>query len=490
MKNDDDPDILSSALLIFYKYDITGSIYEFISTDILKLTGYTRAEISKISFESLISEKIEIRNIQYQLKNNLFSEISAEYLIKTKNGKPKLVTEQSYVEHDEEGNKKSIFGVLHEVSPRFLNKSENETTVSGIPGMPTYEDFLVFTVDKTRKISFINKKALSYINYKCDKVAGNLWHECFNYATGDILVRLNDDLFDKKENLPRLFELNLNIPGIGEKFIRFNYFRVVKSGEIDSVVFFGEDITESRKSAAADKLIEKLTSLNSSKDKLISQISHDLRSPFNSLLGFSEILTTEFDTLTKYEIQEYLQAIYEASKNLFGMTNNLLHFSRFQMGRMEYKPENLKLLKIINKCLSLIKGNAIKKQINISMDVSGDIEVFADEDMLISIIQNLISNAVKFTQKNGAVRISAEPEGTSSVEISVHDTGIGMNKESLDRIFAEKFYSTPGTEKEFGTGLGLILVKEFIEKHNGKLSIESKPGEGSAFHFNLPAARQ
>ncbi len=238
------------------------------------------------------------------------------------------------------------------------------------------------------------------------------------------------------------------------------------------------------------ELIEKLKELNASKDKLISLISHDLRSPFNSLLGFSEILTTEYDTLTHDEIQEYLKVIYEASNNLYGMTNNLLHYSRIQMGRFDFKPKTLKLIKIINRCLNLLKGNVVKKQINLSLDVDKNLEVFADEDMLNSVIQNLTSNAIKFTNKNGDVSISAKEikdvSGKNLVEITIKDTGVGISQEDLKKIKKDSIFSTPGTEREYGTGLGLVLVKEFIEKNGGKVWINSILNEGTTFTFTLP----
>ena len=238
------------------------------------------------------------------------------------------------------------------------------------------------------------------------------------------------------------------------------------------------------------ELIEELKELNNSKDKLISLISHDLRSPFNSLLGFSEILTTEYDTLTHDEIQEYLKVIHEASNNLYGMTNNLLHYSRVQMDRIEFKPKILKLLKTINRSLNLLKGNAVKKQINLSLNVDKDLQVFADEDMLNSIIQNDISNSIKFTDKNGDVDISAKeiietPEKVF-VEITIKDNGVGINQQDLEKIKKDLIFSTPGTEREYGTGLGLVLVKEFIEKNGGKVWINSKVNEGTTFIFTLP----
>jgi signal transduction histidine kinase len=241
-----------------------------------------------------------------------------------------------------------------------------------------------------------------------------------------------------------------------------------------------------------EKLIEELKELNLSKDNLFSLISHDLRSPFNSLLGFSEILTTEYDTLTSEEIKEYLKVIYESSKNLYGMTNNLLQFSRFQMGRIEFNPEKLNLEKLINKNVDILMGNIIKKQLSVITNVDADTFVLADEDMLNSIIQNLISNTIKFTNKGGDIKISAKvfpaQEGTENVEIRIEDTGIGISEKNLDKILHNQMFSTPGTEREYGTGLGLLIVKEFMEKNGGKIKIESKLHRGTVFICYLPSA--
>lgn len=241
-----------------------------------------------------------------------------------------------------------------------------------------------------------------------------------------------------------------------------------------------------------NNLIEKLKELNDSKDKLFSLISHDLRSPFNSLLGFSEILTTEYESLTHDEIREYLNVIYETSKNLYGMTNNLLQFSRFQMNRIEFNPVKLNVKKIIDTNLNMLKGNAIKKQLNLLTEIDPKAEVFADEEMLNSIMQNLISNAIKFTNKGGDIKVNARIinffNKPDHVEIIVEDTGIGVPKDKISKIFKEHVQSSPGTEREYGTGLGLLLVKEFVEKNRGSIKIKSKLYQGTTFTFILPVA--
>ena len=268
----------------------------------------------------------------------------------------------------------------------------------------------------------------------------------------------------------------------------------LKEQEILEVISFAISRAIERKRVEQEKsaLIEELREMNASKDKLIALISHDLRSPFNSLLGFSEILNSEYETLTHDEIQEYLKVIYESSKNLFNMTNNLLQFSRIQMGRVEYNPSKLNLAKMIRNALNMLKGNAIKKQINLMLNVENDIIVNADEDMLNSIMQNLVSNAIKFTPKGGDVKISAKKIPSANqqkeIEIAVQDSGIGISKSDIEMIFNNSIHSTPGTDKEYGTGLGLLLVKEFVEKNGGKLIITSKLNAGSNFNFRLSEA--
>ncbi len=239
-----------------------------------------------------------------------------------------------------------------------------------------------------------------------------------------------------------------------------------------------------------DKMISELREINSSKDKLFSLISHDLRSPFNSLLGFADILTNEYDSLTQEEIKEYLNVINESARSLYGMTTNLLQFSRFQMGTFEFLPVKISMKKAIQKSLRMLKGNILKKQLNLLTDIDQDAEVLADEDMLSSIIQNLISNAIKFTRKGGDIKIYSKIisffNRPHQIEIYIEDTGIGINKGDLKKVFKEHMRSIPGTEKEYGSGLGLLLVKEFIEKNNGHIKVKSKLNEGTTFIFSFP----
>ncbi len=235
---------------------------------------------------------------------------------------------------------------------------------------------------------------------------------------------------------------------------------------------------------------EELKDLNAVKDKFFSIISHDLRSPFHALLGVSEILTDESSALTIEEIRHLNREMYKTLKNQFKLVENLLEWSRIQTGRISFMPGKQELSFKVNEVINILIGNALKKGIIIVNDVHSGVYVNADENMLRTILHNLISNAIKFTNLRGKIIITSS-EKNNIVEISVVDNGIGLSEEEINKLFKlDVQFTRPGTSKEQGTGLGLMLCKELVEKHGGKIRIESKVGEGSNFIFTLPAATE
>ena len=231
-----------------------------------------------------------------------------------------------------------------------------------------------------------------------------------------------------------------------------------------------------------------LKELNSSKDKLFSIIAHDLKSPFQPLIGLSEILVEEYDSISKEERDRFIRELNNTIKNQYKLVENLLDWSRIQTGRMEFLPEKINLSESVDSNISLLNQNALIKNIELINQVQNNNFVFADLNMLQSVIQNLISNAIKFTRPNGKVIISSETRN-NHVEISVKDTGVGMSKDVLENLFRiDKHHSTLGTSQEKGTGLGLIICKELIEKNEGEIWIESETNKGSKFTFTLKKA--
>lgn len=236
------------------------------------------------------------------------------------------------------------------------------------------------------------------------------------------------------------------------------------------------------------KHLEELTQMNHAKDNFISILSHDLRAPFTSILGFTEILLNE-TYLTEAEKIEYLNYIHDSSANQLQLINYLLDWSRLQTGRLQIEPVRLLAQGVVFNCVSSLTGNAIRKSIDIKVNIKDNIYVLADERLLTQALTNLISNAIKFSRDGKVIEISAERYNEEMVEFIIKDEGVGISPEFQTRLFRfEKMFSTNGTKGERGTGLGLPLVKEIIEKHNGQIWFYSEENAGSEFHFTIPSA--
>ncbi len=235
---------------------------------------------------------------------------------------------------------------------------------------------------------------------------------------------------------------------------------------------------------------QQLSILNSTKDRLFTIIAHDLRNPFQIVKGFAEILMKDYKKLPFEKIDKFLSMIYTSSNNGSTLLENLLQWSRLQTGRLLYDPTHVAITPIVCETLSLLEANAIQKNITIRQLIDTELIVFVDENMLKTVLRNLISNAIKFTPNGGFINLKATSD-SKQVEICVEDTGIGIPPDILPLLFQiENTISTQGTAREQGTGLGLIVCKEFIEKHNGKIWVESIEDKGSQFKFTLPNFKQ
>jgi PAS domain S-box-containing protein len=251
------------------------------------------------------------------------------------------------------------------------------------------------------------------------------------------------------------------------------------------------DLTERRNAELELKKNEqKLQQLNATKDKLFSVIAHDLRSPFNSILGYSRHLR---ENIRKYEAEEsekYLDIINSTAQNTFNLLINLLSWARHQTGQTIFSPETLHLQQIIAEVVDILSSSAKIKNISIYHNLPGKLMIYADRNMLKTILQNLVSNAVKFTNPGGEIQIYAVPY-SDHVEVTVSDNGIGIHKKMIRNLFSIETNSpTTSTINESGSGLGLVICREFVEKHGGKIWVESRVGKGSNFKFTLPANKE
>lgn len=235
-----------------------------------------------------------------------------------------------------------------------------------------------------------------------------------------------------------------------------------------------------------NKELEQSLNLNADKNLFISILAHDLKSPFGALLGLTELLFGNVSQNDLAEIKSIANIINQSAKNIFDLLEDMLKWSSIQLGKISFEPKELIFTEIADEVINILNNYAISKNITFINSLSDELHVFADRNMLNAVLRNLISNAIKFTNNDGLIEISAT-HSNSNLIISVSDNGVGITSEILSKLFdISHFQSTAGTAKEEGTGLGLLICKEFVEKHGGKIWVESEVGKGSIFYFNMP----
>jgi signal transduction histidine kinase len=230
---------------------------------------------------------------------------------------------------------------------------------------------------------------------------------------------------------------------------------------------------------------QELSLLNATKDRFFSIIAHDLKNPFTAILGFCEILSLRYEKMDDIKRKHMIGVVYESSNNLFKLLENLLQWARSQTGDIKYEPEEFIINELIDTNISLLENLILEKNLEIKQNLESKIKIFADKNMINTVIRNLISNAIKYTE-TGSISIEVFQDNVKT-KVNIIDTGIGISNDKVDKIFnVMSSKSTHGTRGESGTGLGLIICKEFIERNGGSISVLSETGKGSTFYFTIP----
>jgi signal transduction histidine kinase len=233
--------------------------------------------------------------------------------------------------------------------------------------------------------------------------------------------------------------------------------------------------------------INRLQETNTAKDKFLSILAHDLRNPLTIVLGYLHLLLESYTQFDETLRKQYIQNSYNTSKRLQDLLEDLLEWSRLQRGKITWQPDWCNLFALVDEAVMPLQSNLEQKQLNLRIQLHEKAVVYADPRMVKAIIRNLVSNAVKFSEIGQEIRITSQILGNFA-EITVADDGVGIQADDVAKLFRlDVLHSTPGTNKERGTGLGLILCKEFVEKHGGDIRVKSQPGVGSQFRFTLPA---
>lgn len=259
-------------------------------------------------------------------------------------------------------------------------------------------------------------------------------------------------------------------------------------GNISGIVGISRDITHLKETEETlRKYSEELKELNATKDRFMSIIAHDLKSPFGTLLGFLELMREDFEEITRKDLKNFIGMSYESARKIFNLLHNLLEWAYMQKGQIKFDPIVIELKHFVDESTEVLIDRAKEKGLTIINEVVPDIKIKADKSMIQTVIRNIVNNAVKFTPTGGSISITAENLDNDMVKISIKDTGIGMSEEDREKLFKlDSHHTSIGTEGESGTGLGLIICKEMVEKNNGEIWVESEPGKGSIFYFTVP----
>ena len=364
--------------------------------------------------------------------------------------------------------------------------------------MPNLKKSLILIVDDTPKNIQVLGKTLHDIGYNVSiATSGSQALDSVKKEKPDlILLDIQMPEMDGFE-VCKILKMNSDTKGIPIIFLTAvtDSDKIVEGFELGAVDYITKPFNSAELSMRVATHIEikqsreKLKDLNATKDKFFSIIAHDLKNPFSTLLGFSKLLFENAPNYTTNQIQEYAQIMNITAKQSYTLLENLMHWAKAQTGKITVIPENSSMDNLLSITIPLVSGSALKKNITIESIVDKDDLVYIDNSLTTTILRNLLTNAIKFTHTNGRITVSTQKKN-EFLEVSISDTGVGIDPKNLDKLFRiDSKVSSPGTESEEGTGLGLILCKEFVEKQGGTIWVTSELGKGSTFTFTLPLVR-
>ena len=471
----------------------------------IKLTNNTFAQI--FGYEKV--EELENKNILALVNEDDVSKVlkffelrkstkqapeKIEFLAKKKNGA--VFYAEFYVIEIEDIQQQNLLLVAKDITEEKRAQEAARDSEQKYRNIAENIDDVLYTFERSGK-----RLLPSYYSAAIEKVTGYTRTEFLSEPRLFLKIIHPDDFRDLKKRLAFLwksdqqatseFEFRIINKSGNIVWIR-NKINVIRNSEgyIQKVYGLVSDITfnkraeEELKQSAAN-----LKKLNDAKDRFLSIISHDLRAPFSSILGFTDLLL-EDDTLTDVERQQYITYIQDSSKSMLALVNSMLDWTRLQTGRIKFEPEKINARELIESSISTVTGTALQKGVEIENLVDQSYHVFADKNLILQVFNNLLSNAVKFTKSGDRITITIDTTSAARfINFSIKDTGIGIKPGNLDKLFSiETKFTSEGTAGEKGSGLGLSLVKEIIEKHGGRIEVKSEYGKGTEFIFSMPVA--
>jgi len=342
----------------------------------------------------------------------------------------------------------------------------------------------IMIIERDSTITMFNNAYYEMTGYSSEEVIGHSWTKLVPESELDRLKEYNRLRFRGSSNIPNIYEFRFNKK---DGSIRVGLMSVFFDNFLNQIVVSIIDITDRKNIENELKKNEsELKALNTTKDKLFSIIAHDLRGPVGTSADLLDVMIENYSSLSNDEQLKMLEILKNSAKSTFNLLETLLNWTVIQTGNLVFKPEIFSLTKCIESIVEDINPTAFSKNISLLFNPKEEIIVFTDQNMMQTVLRNLIGNAIKYTSRGGTIVVKTENQGNNS-EIFVIDNGVGMDEETRKNLFhLNKQNSKYGTENEKGSGLGLILCKEFVEKQGGKLIVESELGKGSTFMFNIP----
>ncbi len=484
----------------FFIEDANNAAYKFY--------GYTKEELTTlkiIDLNQLSNEKIT------EAVNAVLNNEKAYFNFKHKLSNDEIRDVEIYSSRIEFDNGIKLISIIHDITERKLYREKIERLNSDLSK----------AIDEHKKLeaklkAIVNKSPIAIImssgKEQKTEYINPVFSKLFGYSETEVPSILDwwpkvipnralCNKFTKEWNLKvkQAIKTRTNTPPIETPIkCKDGSIKHIKWGYISTGVqnwAFGVDLTDLRITEKylrdSKQKIEKnavlLSELNATKDKFFRIVAHDLKSPFNSIVGLSSILLHNFEEYKSGEIKQHISVINDSAKNTYNLLVNLLEWEQAQSGKTIFKPTHVKANDVVNKTISQLNSVINAKKLKINYCQEDDIHVYADENMLNTILRNIVNNAAKFTHSGGIITLKVTQDH-SNTSFLIQDNGIGMSQDTVDKLFRiEEKTTTKGTNNESGTGLGLLLTREFVKKHNGKIFIESEVNKGSVFTIQLPA---
>lgn len=460
-----------------YKSTHEGKFIE-VNKAMVSILGYdTKEELMNLDIKKDLYFEEEERYCPAIFDNKKNLDI---YRLKKKDGTEAWVEDHGWYVYDNDGNIVFHEGIIRDITDRKYVEDNLRSSEERYRLFIDSTMDMVFLKDENFRYVIVNEALASYSKVKMEEMIGKTdfdfkdREEAENIKISDIQV-LSSDYVVHFEDVSE------------DKIYDIRKFRVPLGEGKFGIGGYIRDITEIKiSSEKLIKLSKELKEINATKDKLFSIIAHDLKSPFNSIYGFSRILSDQVRNKDINQVEKFAKIIMDSSEAATRLLGNLIEWSQSQIGVLQPKIESFNLKLVADEVILIYSNLASFKQIDLSNEVNSHLNIRADKAMINTVLRNLVENAIKFSNKNGKVEISAKVID-DSFEVCVKDYGVGISLERLNTIFdVNNSNSTEGTLNEKGTGLGLLLCKEFIEKQKGRIWIKSEEGKGSEFYFSIP----